>query len=119
MRILVAEDDDINRELVCEVLKDEGYEVVGAINGMELIKNALEKKPDIIITDIQMPEMRGDTTIAMIESYEELASIPIIIMTGMDPKEFDKLGVSKDIKVLFKPINISELKSIVKDYTKK
>jgi len=118
MRILIAEDDDINRELISEFLTGEGYEVVCASNGIELIKNALEKKPDLIITDIQMPEMSGDTTIAMIESYNELASIPIIIMTGMNRKEFDNLGISKDIKVLFKPLDLDELKTFIKTYIK-
>jgi len=119
MRIIVAEDDDINRELILEVLSDEGYEVIGASNGIELIKYALEKKPDLIITDIQMPNMSGDTTVAMIESYNDLASVPIIIMTGMSRQDFNKLGISRDIKVLFKPLDLSELKNLVKSYLSK
>jgi CheY-like chemotaxis protein len=119
MRIIVAEDDDINRELILEVLRDEGYEVIGASNGIELIKYALEKKPDLIITDIQMPNMSGDTTVSMIESYNDLASVPIIIMTGMSRQDFNKLGISRDIKVLFKPLDLSELKNLVKSYLSK
>jgi len=119
MRIIVAEDDDINRELILEVLREEGYEVIGASNGIELIKYALEKKPDLIITDIQMPNMSGDTTVSMIESYNDLASVPIIIMTGMSRQDFDKLGISRDIKVLFKPLDLSELKNLVKSYLSK
>jgi CheY-like chemotaxis protein len=119
MRIIVAEDDDINRELILEVLSDEGYEVIGASNGIELIKYALEKKPDLIITDIQMPNMSGDTTVSMIESYNDLASVPIIIMTGMSRQDFNKLGISRDIKVLFKPLDLSELKNLVKSYLSK
>jgi len=119
MRIIVAEDDDINRELILEVLSDEGYEVIGASDGIELIKYALEKKPDLIITDIQMPNMSGDTTVSMIESYNDLASVPIIIMTGMSRQDFNKLGISRDIKVLFKPLDLSELKNLVKSYLSK
>ena len=119
MRIIVAEDDDINRELILEVLREEGYEVIGASNGIELIKYALEKKPDLIITDIQMPNMSGDTTVSMIESYNDLASVPIIIMTGMSRQDFDKLGISRDIKVLFKPLDLSELKNLVESYLSK
>jgi len=119
MRIIVAEDDDINRELILEVLSDEGYEVIGASNGIELIKYALEKKPDLIITDIQMPNMSGDTTVSMIESYNDLASVPIIIMTGMSRQDFNKLGISRDIKVLFKPLDLLELKNLVKSYLSK
>jgi len=118
MKILIAEDDDINRELIKEVLSSIGYEVIDVCDGVELIKIAIESKPDLIITDIQMPNMRGDTMISMIEEYEVLASTPIIVMTGMPENEFKKLGVSKDINVLFKPVDIDKLKELVSKFSK-
>ncbi|MEW6012028.1 MAG: response regulator [Elusimicrobiota bacterium] len=118
MKILIAEDDDINRELITEVLKSDGHEVTAVCDGTELIKIALDSKPDLIITDMQMPGMSGDTMISMIEEYEELASVPIIVMTGMGEVEFKKLGVSKDINVLFKPVNMSKLKEFVLKFKK-
>jgi CheY-like chemotaxis protein len=118
MKILVAEDDDINRSLISEILSDEGYNVISVCDGEEMIKTALSDKPDLIITDIQMPNMSGDTIIAMIEEYNDLADIPIIVMTGMSENDFKKLGVSIDRKVMFKPINIEELKKLVVTYKK-
>lgn len=118
MKILIAEDDDINRELITEILKMEGYDVIAASDGMELVKNALESKPDLIITDIQMPNMTGDTMIAMLENYPDLAPIPIIVMTGLSEKDFKNLGVSKDIPVIFKPIDIAQLKETIRKFIK-
>ncbi len=118
MRIIIAEDDDINRELIKEILVDEGYEVLTAFDGQQLIKIALENKPDLIITDIQMPNTTGDTMIAMIEEFEELSNVPIIVMTGLNPNDFKNLGVSKDIDVLFKPVNIEKLKELIAKFKK-
>lgn len=118
MKILIAEDDDINRELITEILKNEGYEVISVCNGLELIKTVMESRPDIIITDMQMSEMGGDTVISMLEEYEELSKIPVIVMTGMGEIEFNKLGLSKDINVIFKPVNISRLKELVSKFKK-
>lgn len=119
MRIIVAEDDDINRELVCEILSSEGYDVIPVCDGQELIAKALETKPDLIITDIQMPNIPGDTTIAMIEEYDDLVTVPIIVMTGLSEADYKKLGVSNDIDVLFKPISPEKLIQTVKKYSKK
>ncbi|MEF3279398.1 MAG: response regulator [Elusimicrobiota bacterium] len=118
MRILVAEDDDINRELITEILTSEGHEVIGVSDGQELIKTSLSYKPDLILTDIQMPNMSGDTMIAMIEEYDDLVKTPVVIMTGMGETEFKKLGISKDINVIFKPINVEKLKEIISKLAK-
>lgn len=118
MRIVLAEDDDINRALIKEILLSEGYEVVDVSDGQEMIKKALENRPDLIITDIQMPNMRGDTTIAMIREYDELVSVPIIVMTGLSKTEYDRLGIPRDINVVFKPVDISKLLDIIRSFSK-
>ncbi len=118
MKILLAEDDDINRELIYEILTEEGYDVVAVCDGQEMISKALESKPDLIITDIQMPNISGDTTIAMISEYEQLASVPVIVMTGLSKIEYDRLGLSKEISVIFKPVDSVKLIETVKKYIK-
>lgn len=118
MKILVAEDDDINRGLIKEVLLSEGYDVVDVSDGQQMIAKALESKPDLIITDIQMPNMSGDTTISMIREYDELVKVPVIVMTGLTKIEYDRLGIPKDIIVIFKPIEVSKLIEIIKKISK-
>lgn len=118
MKILIAEDDDINRELIYEILTSEGYEVIAVSDGQQMIEKAIEMKPDLIITDIQMPNMSGDTTIAMISEYDELAGVAVIVMTGMSKIEFERLGLSRNIDVIFKPVDSSKLIETVRKYIK-
>lgn len=114
MNIVVAEDDDINRELIKEILLSEGYNVIEVSDGQQMIAKALQSKPDLIITDIQMPNMSGDTTIAMIREYDELVNVPIIVMTGLSKIEYERLGIPKDINVIFKPVDAVKLVNTVK-----
>lgn len=116
MKILIADDEEILRELLKETLTKEGYNVITASDGKELIKLALEDKPDLIITDIQMPNISGDTVIAMIEEYEDLSQIPVIIITGMSETTFKQLGVSRSIEVVTKPIDLEKLKFLISKY---
>lgn len=118
MKILVAEDDDINRELIKEVLLSEGYEVIAVSDGQDMIEIALQFKPDLIITDIQMPNMSGDTTIAMIREYDDLVKVPVIVMTGLSKVEYDRLGIPKDVNVIFKPVDTFKLIDTVKKILK-
>ncbi len=118
MKILIAEDEDFNRELLKEFLTNEGYEVLAASDGQKLIEIALKNKPDLIITDIQMPNISGDTMITMIEEYEDLSDIPIIVTTGIGEKNYKNLGMTRNIEVIFKPIDLEKLKSVIKKYVK-
>ena len=118
MKILVAEDDDINRQLIKEILLSEGYEVIDVCDGQEMISQAINNKPDLIITDIQMPNMRGDTTIAMINEYDELVGVPVIVMTGLSKIEYERLGLDRNIDVIFKPIDVNKLIQVVKKFAK-
>lgn len=118
MRILVAEDDDINRELIKEILLGEGHEVVAVCDGQEMIARAMEIKPDLIITDIQMPNISGDTTISMINEYDDLVGIPVIVMTGLSKIEYDRLGLDKNIDVIFKPVDSDKLLRAVRKFNK-
>ena len=109
MRILVAEDDDPVRELLCIFISDLGHEVEAAGNGAELVRLALEKRPDLIITDMQMPEMRGDSMIAMIGMYPPLSGIPVIMVTGATDSDLLDAGIPEEVPVVRKPVNFDKL----------
>ena len=86
-RALLVEDNVLNREIAHGILKDEGFEVEEAENGMIAVNKVLHSKPgyyDIILMDIQMPIMNGYTATREIRGQEnqELANIPIIAMTA-------------------------------------
>jgi len=109
MRILIAEDDELVRKLLTSFLNEEGHETKSASNGMELIKLALKKKPDLIFTDLHMPNMNGDTMIAMIEMYPVLSGIPMVVITGATKNEIKNMALNRDIPVLSKPPDFEKI----------
>ena len=91
-RILVVEDDfDLNR-IVSKSLRDRGYEVVSAANGLEALERTDEMKFDMILTDIMMPKMDGFELAESVRAVDR--EIPIVFMTAKDDKPSKMLGYS-------------------------
>jgi CheY-like chemotaxis protein len=80
--VLIVEDDHAIRDMVTEVLEDEGYTVVGAVNGRRALERLATLLPDLILTDIMMPEMDGVALCQAVRVQPSLANIPIIIMSA-------------------------------------
>ena len=84
VRILVAEDHDDTREALTLLLELEGYEVCAARDGQEALTLALERRPDIVITDFDMPRMDGaGLSRALRASSHRLGNIPIVVLTAL------------------------------------
>jgi CheY-like chemotaxis protein len=82
-RILVAEDNDINRKVALHILGKFGYTVHAADNGKEVLARLSQERYDLILMDIQMPELDGfETTRVIRESSRSYRRIPIIAMTA-------------------------------------
>lgn len=111
MNILVAEDDEPSRELMTDFLAGLGHKVRGVGDGAELVKLALGGRPDLIITDLQMPNMNGSSMLAMIDTYPGLEGIPVIIISGAADFEIEDMGLPPEIKVLPKPYNFELIKT--------
>ena len=109
MRILIAEDDELLRSLLADFLSELGHEVKSAGNGVELVKQALAARPDLVMTDLHMPEMAGNSMIAMLDMYPDLAGIPVIIITGSTSAELLDMGIPDGIPVLPKPFNFARI----------
>ncbi len=109
MKILLAEDDEPVRNLLTDFLSDLGHEVMSVENGQELVKLALESRPDLVVTDMHMPEMTGDSMIAMIDMYPPLAGIPVIMVTGASQMELADAGIPVEIPIITKPVDFDKL----------
>jgi CheY-like chemotaxis protein len=81
-RVLVTDDDAITRMLVKLLLEREKYEVLEAANGRDCVEIATRERPDLLIVDLNMPEMDGYEAIANLRKDLSLAMLPIIVLTS-------------------------------------
>ncbi len=81
-KILVAEDDDVTRQLMCMTLERQGYAVTTAEDGIKAYELALTWRPDLIITDVSMPGADGVHFVRRVRDTGELVATPIIVTTG-------------------------------------
>ncbi|HEX5416236.1 MAG TPA: response regulator [Chloroflexota bacterium] len=112
--VLVVEDDDEVRDLICSVLADEGYSSLGAENGQGALALIAGNPPEVILADVRMPVMDGCAFARACR--KQLGETPIIALTGAedlsdlaDPSLFDA--------VLNKPFNLLDLLDIVERHT--
>lgn len=101
---LVVDDSMLIRYTVCRFLEERGFAVESATNGTEALEVLTRVKPDLIVTDMQMPKMSGSELITAIKSRPELVAVPIIIVaaraSGFDESEKRaNFNIYKDIDI--------------------
>jgi len=117
IKLMIVEDNEQNLYMLSVLLKGHGYEVISAINGVDALKKARINPPDVIISDILMPEMDGFTLCRQWKADDRLKNIPFIFYTATytDPRD-EKLAMSLGAeRFLLKPIDPGELVGIIKD----
>ena len=109
-RILIAEDDPITARFVSSLLREQGYEVLVAEDGEHAVELALKHEPDLIISDLIMPYRDGFMVLRTLRSTEELAEIPILILSMRDREEDIVRGLEEGADdYVIKPFNAREL----------
>ena len=113
LRILIAEDEYLCLVGLVSNVKKLGHEVIGtASDGKEAVKIAIDSKPDMIITDINMPVMNG---IDAIKEIQKQIHIPSILVSGYHDEELiDKAAKEGIYSYLIKPINIWDIAAAIK-----
>ena len=81
-RILVVEDNEVNRDMLSRRMKRRGYEVITTADGEQGYSLALSEMPDLILMDISLPEMDGWEVINLLKAKESTRHIPIIVVTA-------------------------------------
>ena len=108
--VLNVEDIDENRVLVRRILESEGYQVIDAINALDGIEKANNTHPDLILMDINLPDLDGFTAVTRIRSFSHLSNVPIIALTARnvsnDRERAKAIGCDGYIN---KPVNFDEL----------
>ena len=105
--ILVVEDNDDNRQLVIKVLSRKGYQVVGVVDGKAALEKLSSINPDLILMDINLPNMDGYEVTQRIRQQEAFETLPIVALTAhaMVGDEEKSLAAGCDAYIT-KPINV-------------
>ena len=82
MKILLVEDNELNRDMLSRRLIKKGFTVVNAVNGKEGIDKSINENPDIILMDLSLPIINGWDATREIKANEKTAQIPIIALTA-------------------------------------
>ena len=114
--ILLAEDNEANIRTVSSYLKAKGYQILVANDGRAAIATAQSEQPDLILMDIQMPEMDGLEAIAQIRQDPSLAEVPIIAMTALAmPDDRDRCLSAGANAYLSKPVKLKQVVTTIQD----
>lgn len=105
--ILVVEDNELNMKLFHDLLEAQGYNVLQSRDGMEALKLARAHKPDLILMDIQLPEVSGLEVTKWLKEDENLRSIPVIAVTAFAMKgDEEKIREGGCEAYISKPISV-------------
>ena len=119
-RALIVDDDPELLGILRKYLENHGFETISAANGAEALAAAPAGKPDIIITDVEMPRLDGFALCRRIKENRVLADIPVIIMTGKKISEADQVagyGYGADdyvVKPFSYPVLLAKIKSMLR-----
>jgi two-component system cell cycle response regulator DivK len=113
-RVLVCEDNPVNRVLIHDLLAVSGYEVIEAVDGSKGIERAISDRPDLIIIDIQMPVMNGYEAIAALRRNPLVSGIPIVAITSLAMVGDREKIIEAGAEYLSKPIDTRLFRELVR-----
>ena len=113
--VLIVEDNEKNLKLVRDVLQVKGYATLEATTAEDGIRLAVEKKPDLVLMDIQLPGMNGIEALAVLRADPATARIPVIAVTASVMQQDRKLITEAGFDAYIgKPINLKEFLATVR-----
>ncbi len=114
--VLVVEDDDNSLFVLKTILRTKGYWVMEAWDGKQAVEVAADEKLDLILLDLQLPQLNGLGVIRHLRENLNLESLPIVIMTGYDPEKYREIAIAAGCDdFLLKPIDFDRLDAVL-DY---
>ena len=109
-KILVVDDDESIRELLMKSLESRGYAMVCAVDGVQGLEKLKSERPDLLITDINMPRMDGIELLKRVRADEELKEMPVIMLTAQTSDEEIITGLSSGADhYITKPFTIAQV----------
>jgi len=116
--VLIVEDNELNMKLFNDLLEAHGYQTVQTRNGVEAVELARQHHPDLILMDIQLPEVSGLQVTQWIKDDENLRDIPVVAVTAFAMKgDEEKIRQGGCEAYLSKPISVVKFLETVRNYT--
>ena len=116
-QILVVEDNERNMRLFCDVLQASGYRTLEATTGESAVALAIDNGPDLVLMDIQLPDIDGVEALGRLRANERSATLPVLALTAQamegDRERFLAAGFDG---YLSKPVNIADFITTVERY---
>ncbi len=109
-KILIVDDDPTVVELFSSIIKQEGYETVGAYGGKEAIDLIMNSHPDAVVLDLMMPQFTGFDVIKALKENPETVDIPVIVCTAKDLSLEEKELLNRNVSYVMKKGNINREK---------
>ena len=115
--VLVVEDNDLNMKLFHDLLETQGYNILQTKDGMEALRMARQHLPDLILMDIQLPEVSGLEVTKWIKEDDNLKAIPVVAVTAFAMKgDEEKIREGGCEAYIAKPISVSNFLDTVRHF---
>ncbi len=116
-RVMIVEDNELNMKLFNDLLESQNYETIQTSNGLEALDLARKHRPDLILMDIQLPEVSGLEVTKWLKEDDELARIPVIAVTAFAMKgDEERIRQGGCEAYISKPISVLKFLETVKNY---
>ena len=115
--ILIVEDNELNMKLFHDLIQAHGYNILQTRDGMEALRLARSSKPDLILMDIQLPEVSGLEVTKWIKEDDDLKAIPVIAVTAFAMKgDEEKIREGGCEAYIAKPISVAHFLATVQKF---
>lgn len=116
-KVLIVEDNELNMKLFRDLLEAHGYETVQTRNGTDALGLARAHRPDLILMDIQLPEVSGLDVTRWLKDDPDLRSIPVIAVTAFAMKgDEEKIKQGGCEGYISKPISVTQFLETVRNF---
>ena len=117
--ILIVDDDDLSMKLENDLLQAHGYDTLQSVDGKDVLHLAREHRPNLIIMDIQLPEISGMDLTKMLKADDQLKDIPVLAVTAFAMKsDEEKIRAAGCDEYIAKPINVPHFLETVEKFIK-
>jgi two-component system cell cycle response regulator DivK len=117
--ILIVEDNEKNMKLARDILRAKGYDTLEAVTGEGGVRMAIEHKPDLVLMDIQLPDISGIEAFGRIRGNADTAAVPVVAFTAsVTANDRSRITDAGFDGFLGKPINLKEFVETVQRFTK-